>query len=104
MSVNTPQLGLTGMNPFEVQAGMDIVKIRKKYPKFQIMGGLDKRKIALGKKEIDNELEKKIPFMLRQGGYIPVADHLIPPDVSWDNFVYYRRHLQEIIERPENFR
>ena len=96
--------GVTGMNPFEVQAGMDIVKIRKKYPKFQIMAGLDKRKIALGKEEIDKELETKIPFMLREGGYIPFADHLIPPDVSWNNFVYYRRRLKEIIERPGDFR
>jgi len=96
--------GVTGMNPFEVQAGMDIVKIRKKYPTLQIMGGLDKRKIALGKEEIDKELETKIPFMLREGGYIPFADHIIPPDVSWNNFVYYRRRLKEIIERPGDFR
>ena len=96
--------GVTGMNPFEVQAGMDIVKIRKKYHTLQIMGGLDKRKIALGKEEIDKELETKIPFMLREGGYIPFADHIIPPDVSWNNFVYYRRRLKEIIERPGDFR
>ena len=68
------------------------------------MGGLDKRIIALGKEEIDKELEAKVPFMLRKGGYIPFADHIIPPDAPWNNFVYYRRRLKEIIERAGDFR
>ncbi len=96
--------GVMGMNPFEAQAGMNIVEIRKRYPRFQIIGGLDKRKIALGKEEIDKELEAKVPFMLREGGYIPSADHLVPPDVSWSNFIYYRKRLKEMIEKDGNSR
>ncbi len=86
--------GVTGLYPFEGAAGMDVVEVRKKYANLQIMGGIDKRMLARGKKEIDEELEGKIPFMLKRGGYIPHVDHHIPPDVSLENFVYYRNRLE----------
>ena len=91
--------GVTGIFPFEVQAGMDIMKVRKEYPKLAIIGGLDKRKIAQGRKAIDEELEAKLPFMLKKGGYVPCADHLIPPDVPWENFVYYRKRIKEFVKK-----
>jgi len=89
--------GVTGLFPMEVAAGMNIVEVRKEFPKLQIIGGIDKRALARGKEEIDRELESKIPFMLKKGGYIPCVDHHIPPDVSWDNFVYYRRRLEKMV-------
>lgn len=91
--------GITGFYPFEIQAGMDPMKIRKKFPQLHIIGGLDKIKIAAGKKEIDSELEKKISFMLERGGYIPCADHDLPPDIPWENFVYYRTKLNRMVEK-----
>lgn len=91
--------GVTGFYPFEVQAGMDVVKVRKKFPELQIIGGLDKLKIALGKEEIDKEFDAKIPFMLESKGYIPCADHDLPPHISWENFVYYREKLNRMIEK-----
>ncbi len=33
--------------------------------------------------------------VLCKGGYVPGCDHAIPPDVSWDNFMYYRKLLNE---------
>jgi hypothetical protein len=91
--------GITGMFPFECQAGMDIVEVRKKFPDLLIQGGLDKTKVAAGKAAIDAELEAKLPAMLSQGGYIPYCDHLVPPDVSWENFCYYRKRIREYVER-----
>jgi uroporphyrinogen decarboxylase len=91
------EAGLTGMYPFIVQSGNDIVTIRKQYPRLQITGGIDKIKIGGGKAAIDQELESKIPFMLSQGGYIPHFDHLVDPGVSWEDFRYYRKRLNEMI-------
>ncbi|MBM3133736.1 MAG: hypothetical protein FJZ89_00265 [Chloroflexi bacterium] len=90
--------GVTGLYPFEVQAGMDVVEVRKRYPQLLIQGGLDKTKIAQGKQAIDAELEAKLPPLLLQGGYIPFCDHLVPPDVSWNNFCYYRERVKQYIE------
>lgn len=38
-----------------------------------------------------------VPRMLSQGEYIPYVDHFVPPDVSWPNFLYYRKRLNELI-------
>ena len=90
------EVGITGMYPFEVQAGNNLLEIREKYPDLQIFGGIDKNKLAQGKNEIDSEL-LKVRKMLKSGGYFPYADHLIPPNVSWENFKYYRVRLKDIL-------
>lgn len=93
------EAGVNGLYPFEVQAGMDVVEIRRQYPRLLIQGGLDKLKVAQGKQAITAELEAKLPVMLSQGGYIPYLDHLVQPEVSWDNFRYYREKVREFVER-----
>jgi hypothetical protein len=90
--------GITGMYPFEANAGMDVVEVRKAFPRLQIVGGIDKMQLIAGPAAIDAELDYKIPPLLRAGGYVPTVDHNVPPDVSWDNFVYYRRRLNDIIK------
>ena len=64
-----------------------------------MQGGLDKTKVAEGRRAIDAELEAKLPFMLARGGYIPFCDHMVPPDVPWDNFLYYRERVRQYVER-----
>jgi len=91
--------GITGLYPFEVNANMNVVEVRKAFPRLQIMGGLDKVQLAKGKEAIDRELAAKVPFMLKHGGYVPHVDHHVPPDVSWENFVYYRTKLNKMIEK-----
>jgi uroporphyrinogen decarboxylase len=89
--------GITALYPFEVAAGMDVVEVRKAYPRLGILGGIDKRKIAESRVAIDEELEARLPFMLQCPGYIPYVDHLVPPDVSWQNFTHYRQRLKEMV-------
>jgi len=89
--------GVTCIYPMEVAAEMDVVEVRKKFPELQMTGGIDKRVLAKDKSSIDRELEGKIPYMIKQGGYIPHIDHNVPPDVPFENFVYYRKRLEELI-------
>jgi len=91
------EAGVTGLFPFEVTAGQNIVEIRQQYPDLHILGGIDKKALAAGREAVDRELEK-VPFMLRQGRYVPYVDHFVPPDVSWDTFKYYRTRLNEMID------
>jgi hypothetical protein len=37
--------------------------------------------------------------MLAQGGYIPFCDHLVPPEVPWEYFAYYRERVREYVAR-----
>jgi uroporphyrinogen decarboxylase len=88
--------GVTGLYPFEVQAGMDVRKLRTEYPRLQMLGGIDKKELAKDFTAIDRELERCVPGLIEEGGYIPMGDHQIPPDVSWDNYRYYRDRLAEL--------
>ncbi len=87
------EAGLNGVWPLEVQAHMDVCQLRERYGKKLVMfGGIDKRAIASGKEPIKREVDRVWP-VVESGGYIPHTDHSIPPDVSWDNFRYYRLYL-----------
>ena len=90
--------GVTVLYPFEVAAGMDVVEVRKVFPRLGIAGGIDKRALARGKTAIDRELEAKVPLMLKHGGYIPTVDHLVPTDISFENYKYYREKLKQILK------
>ena len=89
-------VGVTGVHPFEVAAGMDVVKIGRQYPGLQIWGGLDKRALAKDKTAIDKELRRVILPMKKRGGYAASLDHGVPSDVSFENYLYYVKRLQEI--------
>ncbi len=91
--------GVNVLYPFEVAAGMDVVEVRKAFPKLGIIGGIDKMAVAKSKEAIDRELESKVPFMLKSGGFIPTIDHNVSPDISFENFKYYRQKLEQIIKR-----
>ncbi|MFA6471137.1 MAG: uroporphyrinogen decarboxylase family protein [Candidatus Latescibacterota bacterium] len=93
------ELGIEAVYPFEVQAGMDILKIREKYGRdLVIWGGLDKRKLTGSKKDIETEVYSIVPNMLEQGGYIPTLDHEAPPDIPFENFCYYRQLVRKVCE------
>ena len=94
------EAGITIIYPFEQQAGNDLIAIREKYPKLGMIGGFDKNTLYKGKGYIDRELEK-ISFLISKGGYIPCADHLVPPNCSWEDFKYYRHKLKTIIDETE---
>lgn len=87
--------GVNMMFPFEVQAGNDILAYRRQYPTLGIMGGLDKRALAGTRADIDREVERAAR-MVTLGRYVPGFDHLIPPDVGWENFRYAATRLRQV--------
>jgi uroporphyrinogen-III decarboxylase len=93
------EAGITGVYPFEVQAGMNVEEIGHQYPDLVVIGGIDKREIDLGSEAIDRELEKRLPFLLQRSGFIPTLDHHVTPEVSWPDFVYYRKKVAQACER-----
>jgi uroporphyrinogen decarboxylase len=84
------EAGVDCLMPFEVQAGMDVVKIRGEYgPGFTIMGGLDKRALARDRRAIQAEVDRVLPYFLESGRFFPTLDHTVPIDVPLVNFRYY---------------
>ncbi len=93
------EAGVNCVYPLEVAAGEDPVALRKEYGRDLLMwGGIDKRCLARDRAAIEQELYSKVPFLVEQGGWIPGVDHAIPPDVPYDNYLYYRELLRKICE------
>ncbi len=85
------------VSPMEVAAGNDIVAYREHYgTRIAFRGGIDKRALAKGGDVMRAELERVVPPLLVDGGYIPGCDHGVPPDISWPNFIEYTRLLAEM--------
>jgi len=84
------EAGITCLWPLEIASDMDPLALRKCYgTSLAMAGGIDKRELAKGRKEIERELQLRLPPLLEQGGFIPHIDHAIPPDIPYDNFRYY---------------
>ena len=95
----TPAMMRSGVNylfPVEVAAGCDVNAWRRRYPDLGFMGGIDKRALARGPAAIDAELARVRPA-LKAGRYIPDLDHLVPDDVSWEDYCHYARRLKEMV-------
>lgn len=91
------EAGVNALLPFEVQAGMDVVALRAEFgPDFGIVGGLDKRALARGPREIEAEVARVLGRVSRAERFIPTLDHTVPVDVPLASFEYYlacvRRH------------
>ncbi|HNT35234.1 MAG TPA: uroporphyrinogen decarboxylase family protein, partial [bacterium] len=91
------EAGINVNSPVEVAAENDIVAYRQQYGKsMAYTGGIDKRAIAKGGKVMEQELERVVPPLLEDGGFIPGCDHGVPPDISWPSFVEYSRLLAKM--------
>ena len=88
--------GINLLFPMEVAAGCDVNVWRAKHPTLGMMGGIDKRALAEGPAAIDRELARIAPAV-EKGRYIPDLDHLIPDDVSWENYCYYATALKRLV-------
>jgi len=95
--------GVMGQYPLERASGMDPVMLRDKYgQKMRLIGGIDKRAMAAGREAIDEQLLALVPLFI-EGGYIPWCDHLVPPDVPFDNYCYYVARMKEISSNPRAY-
>ncbi|MBI4553197.1 MAG: hypothetical protein HY710_13125 [Candidatus Latescibacteria bacterium] len=48
------------------------------------------------RKEIEHEVLSKVPQLVKDGGFSPMVDHAVPPDVPFDNFKYYIDLVHEV--------
>ena len=89
------ELGMDIMSPFEVASGCDVVTLGQKYPDLVMFGGVDKRELAKGKDAIDRLVDRIFPAMYARGGYLPTCDHMVPEEVSYQDYLHYRRRCLE---------
>lgn len=85
------EAGIDCLQVIEVKAGMDLLDLYSKYgDRLSFMGGIDVRVLYNNdKREIDAELEKKIPIVKQNNGYVLHSDHSIPSNVTMETYQYF---------------
>ena len=68
----------------------------------RLIGGIDLDVLREGKEAIRREIEEKVPPLLEQGGYVPLADGRVRVDIPLENYLYYRQLLEELT-RPQGY-
>lgn len=91
--------GINTLFPFEVRSCTHPGELLDRYRgELRIMGGVDKMKMISGREAIDAYLESLVPYV-RRGGFIPFCDHRCPPDVTYENYLYYLDRKEELFGR-----
>lgn len=99
------EAGVNCMFPIEVGTwGGDPVRYRREYGKdLLLMGGFDKHILAKSKEAITAEVERLTPTV-EEGGFIPFADHRVPPDVPYENYLHYLREARRMWGKGVNLK
>lgn len=89
--------GVNTMFPIEVGTwGADATAMRRKFGKsLLLMGGVDKHVLAGTHAQIEAEVVRLAP-LVEEGGYVPMPDHRVPPDVPYQNYLHYLRTARRI--------
>ena len=76
---------------------MDYRNLRREFGRdLRLIGGIDLDALRRDKEAIRREVEEKVPPLVADGGYVPLADGRVRADVPYENYVYYRTLLQKI--------
>ena len=94
-------VGFDALNPMEVKAGNDPLRIADRYAdKLAFIGGLDARVLESGNRElIRTEVTRLVEGMKSRGArYVFGSDHSLSTNVDYDDFRYaidvYREHMR----------
>ena len=78
--------GVDAVNPLEVKAGMDSLLLKKEYGDRVVLHGGINAVLWEDKEAIVAEIDRLVPTLKENGGYIFSSDHSIPNSVSLENF------------------
>ena len=78
-------------------AAMDYRSIRREVGRdLRLIGGIDLDVLREGKDAIRREVEEKVPPLVKEGGYVPLADGRVREDIPLENYIYYRQFLEKV--------
>jgi uroporphyrinogen decarboxylase len=79
-------MGLDGLNPLEVKAGMDPVQIKQTFGDRLLLHGGINAVLWDDFEQFAAEMRRVVPELKRKGGYIFASDHSVPNSVSLETF------------------
>jgi uroporphyrinogen decarboxylase len=90
------EIGLDAINPMEVKAGMDPVYVKENFGNdFLLRGGFDPQDWNNHEKT-EAIIRKRLPVLMKGGGYLFASDHSIPDSVSLEDYRFVVKLAKEI--------
>ena len=91
------EAGVNTMFPLEVGTWKaDPCQYRRRYGRdMRIIGGFSKRILASTPDAIAREIDRLAP-LVEEGGFIPLCDHRVPPDVPLRNYIFYIEQAKRV--------
>ena len=88
---NLIEAGINCLQPLEVKAGMDLLKLKKRYgEQIALIGGMDVRVLETNDRQaVEAELLAKLPGAMVDSGYILQVDHSVSPLVEYDTYRFF---------------
>jgi hypothetical protein len=78
---------------------MDYRDLRREFGRdLRLIGGIDLDVLRLNKESIKREVYEKVPRLLADGGFVPLADGRVRKDIPLDNYLYYRCLFEEVTQ------
>ena len=93
--------GLDVLQAIQANTGMNVVSLKEKYGhSLAFFGNIGVTKLSGTKKDIYEEVESKIPYAKKGGGYIYHSDHSISDDISLESYEY----LMSLLDKFGSYR
>ena len=74
---------------------MDYRDLRREFGRdLRLIGGIDLDTLRQSKEAVRREVEEKVPPLVAEGGYVPLADGRVRADVPFENYMHYRKLLE----------
>ena len=92
------EAGINGLWLTEsANSGVDYLELRREFGReFRLIGGIDSYVLTKDEKAIEAEIMAKVPPLLELGGYIPTLDNRVRENAPFENYVCYRRLLNNV--------
>ena len=92
------EAGIDCLQPIEVKAGMDLVRIKRCYgDRIALIGGMDERVLETNDcGAVEAELLRKLPAAMAGSGYILQVDHSVSPLVEYTTYRFFVERGLEI--------
>jgi uroporphyrinogen decarboxylase len=90
------EIGVDGLNPLEVKAGVDPLQVKAEFGDRLLLHGGVNAVLWDDKEAIEVEMRRVIPKLKENGGYIFSSDHSVPSSVSLENFRYIINLAKEL--------
>jgi hypothetical protein len=82
---------------------MNYGEIRREFGKdLRLIGGIDADSLRQSQRDIQQAIIGGLPSLISDGGFIPLADGRVREDVSFENYMFYRKLLESVTLNPNN--